>query len=64
MHKTEVLKQVWFCNDKEEAARTGKPYSGSYDYMQVTIDYTAREVITFLKSNWNSTYDETTVATF
>lgn len=53
----EIIKEVHFCTDKETAEIYGMENSELYSYMQVLIDWGKREIITFLKSTWNSSYD-------
>lgn len=60
----EILKEVYFCNDKKNAETYGMEYSATLSYMQVLIDYDKREIRTFKKSNWNSSYNTTEITKF
>lgn len=53
----EIIKEVHFCSDKETARLYGMEQSDQYSLMRVTIDWDNREIRTFLKSTWNSSYD-------
>ena len=60
----EIVKEVYFCKDKNIAQLSGMEYSEKWSFMQIMIDWDKKEVITFLKSTWNSTYDTRTVTKF
>jgi len=60
----EILKEIYFCVDEENAKSYNMEYSEQYSYMQVLIDYDKREIRTFLKSTWNSSYDVNQVTKF
>ena len=60
----EILKEVHFTNVKENVEVYGLEYSELYTYMQILIDYDRREIRTFLKSNWNSSYNKNIVTKF
>ena len=60
----EILKEVHFTNVKENVEVYGLEYSELYTYMQILIDYDKREIRTFLKSNWNSSYNKNIVTRF
>lgn len=60
----EILKEVYFTNVKENVEIYGLEYSELYTYMQILIDYDKREIRTFLKSNWNSSYNKNIITKF
>ena len=53
----EILKEVYFCRDKETAKLYGLEFSEKYSYMKVLIDWDKREIRTYISSVWNSSYD-------
>lgn len=60
----EIVKEVYFAADKETAKIYNMEYSEQYSFMQIIMDYDKREMRTFLKSTWNSSYDVHQVTKF
>ena len=44
----EIVKEVYFCKDKNIAQLSGMEYSEKWSFMQIMIDWDKKEVITFL----------------
>ena len=57
----EILKEVYFTVNPYHSFMV---YSEKYSYMQVLVDWDKREIRTFLKSTWNSSFDVNKVLKF
>ena len=60
-NKTKIIKEIYFCADKETAKIYNLEYSERQTQCQVLLDYDKNEIRIFFKSTWNSDYNQTEI---